>query len=203
MKTKFTIFLLVSFVCAGFVSCSDDDDETKVFDVTISSVQKVYDGDFVFSPYFGKQEGDNTWKPFDYIYGFEHEEGYEYVLKVKQEKHPNRDMADAPMYKYTLLEVLSKVKKESENIPMQGIHMTIASKRPQGTDFPSYYVRYRGGKWIVFEQEIKGLEYEEGSEYSIYAGLTFLGHDATPKYSYSLINTFKKEEKESEGLPLE
>jgi len=202
MKTKFTILLLISFICAGFVSCSDDDDDDeRVFNVIISSVQKVYNTDFGFSPYFGKQAEDDAWKPFDNIEGFEHEEGYEYILKLKQAKHPDRDMADAPVYKYTLLEVLSKVKKESENIPIQGIHMIIASERPKNTASPSYYVSYMGGDWKILEQEIEDFEYEEGYEYSIYAGLTFLGHYTTPKYSYSVIETYSKEKKESIALP--
>ena len=192
----------MSVACGGFVSCSDDDDDMKIFDVTVASVERVYSGsDFSFNPYFAKKKDDKSWGTID-IQGFEHEEGYEYVLKIKQERHPCRDMADAPMYIYTLLETLSKTKKESENIPMQVVQACIASKRPLGAANPSYYVRIRG-EWDVYEGEIEGLEYEEGYEYQVFLGLTFLGHDAVPKYDYSLIHLFEKKQKESEGLPVE
>ncbi|MBB4036900.1 hypothetical protein GGR21_002814 [Dysgonomonas hofstadii] len=200
MKRLFFLLFLVPFICGGLVSCSDDD--TKVFDVTISSVKKVYDGSYVFSPYFAKQEGDNTWKPFGYIEGFEHEEGYEYMLKVRQEKVHDGEIADAPTHKQILLEVLSKTKKESENIPIQGAHALIASKRPQNTATPSYYIKIMKD-WEVYEGEIEGFEYEEGYEYRVYLGLTFMGHEADPKYSYSIIDSFKKEQKDSEGLPVD
>jgi len=48
---------------------------------------------------------------YDHIEGFEYEEGYEYVLTVNIEKAFDGEVpADASIYKYTLVEVVSKEK---------------------------------------------------------------------------------------------
>jgi len=48
---------------------------------------------------------------YDDIKGFEYEEGYEYILTVNKEKAFDGEVpADASIYKYTLVEVVSKEK---------------------------------------------------------------------------------------------
>ncbi|MCE5227411.1 MAG: DUF4377 domain-containing protein [Porphyromonadaceae bacterium] len=51
------------------------------------------------------------------MYGFEYTEGYEYVLKVLVDpiENPPQDSSSA---RYTLLEIISKEKKDSENLPV-------------------------------------------------------------------------------------
>lgn len=53
---------------------------------------------------------------YNNIEGFDYEEGYEYVLDVKEEKVENVP-ADASSLKYTLVKEISKTAKESENLP--------------------------------------------------------------------------------------
>lgn len=51
------------------------------------------------------------------IEGFQYEPGYEYILEVREEKLDNVPV-DASSIKYTLVRELSKVQKESENLPV-------------------------------------------------------------------------------------
>ncbi len=65
------------------------------------------------------KKGDaNEW---EYLYspieGFNYEEGYEYVLDIKQEKLENVP-ADASNIKYILVKEVSKKAKHSENLPV-------------------------------------------------------------------------------------
>ena len=64
-----------------------------------------------------KRQGSEGWE-FWYsgITGFDYEEGYEYVIRIKKDKIDNPP-ADASSIKYTLKKVISKEKKVSENMP--------------------------------------------------------------------------------------
>lgn len=64
-----------------------------------------------------KKGGDADWTFFyDQIDGFQYEEGYEYVLEVKEEKVENVP-ADASSLKYVLVKEVSKTPKTSEGLP--------------------------------------------------------------------------------------
>lgn len=64
-----------------------------------------------------KKEGAEGWEFFySNIEGFQYEPGYEYVLKVREEKK-NPVPADASSIKYVLVKEVSKVKKNSEYLP--------------------------------------------------------------------------------------
>ncbi|MDU1889543.1 MAG: DUF4377 domain-containing protein [Dysgonomonas sp.] len=205
MKKTLFFLLLLPLVFGGFTSCSDDDDnDTQIFTVTIASVKQVENGNELTYPYFAKKEGSTDWASLEYIEGFEHEDGYEYVLEVERKKWHNGSIMDAPTHKCKLLEIISKTQKTSENIPEQAAHMIIASKRPIGTEATSFFVRYMAkDEWFIIPEEgFEGLEYEEGFEYYIQAKLVFMGHDKGPVYKYSLTKMFKKEEKDTQGLPL-
>jgi hypothetical protein len=54
------------------------------------------------------------------IEGFIHEDGYEYVLEIREEKQKNPP-ADASSIKYTLVKTVSKTKKISENLPAEQV----------------------------------------------------------------------------------
>jgi hypothetical protein len=62
--------------------------------------------------------GDNAdWQFFySHIEGFDYEEGYEYVLKVRIENRENTP-ADASSIRYILVKEVSKTRKVSENLP--------------------------------------------------------------------------------------
>lgn len=59
-------------------------------------------------------------QPWEFFYGniegFDYEPGYEYVLKVKKEKVENPPQ-DASSIKYTLVKMVSKEKRTSDNLP--------------------------------------------------------------------------------------
>ena len=202
MKNYFYFLNLLLLVALPtlFLSCDNDDDEhNKELMITIASEQRAYDGDLGFSPYFVKLEGFDEWRAFDYISGFEHEAGYEYQLRVWQEKWHNGEIADASIYRYKLLEVLSKVKKDSEDLPVQTAFLLVASRKSTDPEKP-YYARFMDEKdWTLFP-EIEGFEYEEGYEHSLLVSRKFNGSNAPEKFSYTHLETFQKIKKNSEGL---
>lgn len=67
------------------------------------------------------KKGDQTDWEFFYsqIQGFNYEEGYEYVIEVKENKLENPPMG-ASAIEYVLVKEVSKTKKESENLPIMG-----------------------------------------------------------------------------------
>lgn len=64
-----------------------------------------------------KKAASDDWQYFySNIEGFNHQNGYEYVLEVKEDILPNVP-ADASAIKYTLIKEVSKTAKTSENLP--------------------------------------------------------------------------------------
>lgn len=118
---KLILFLTVIL----FVSCSKDDNDTKILKLRVASEVKIFDnppniGDetsFLRRMYWVKFPGDKQWRTlYPNIEGFEHEAGYEYVLKVEQTE-PVSKIMDAPIeHFYKLLKVISKEKKQSEGL---------------------------------------------------------------------------------------
>lgn len=210
MKTIISHLLLAMLLSVSFVSCTTDDEHSKELTLIIASEKCAnYSSweecgnysSWSSSPYFAKSTETDRWDTFSYIEGFDHEVGYEYRVKVWQEKWHNGEIADAPMYRYKLLEVLSKVKKDSENIPDQLIYLIIASRKTPDSTLP-YYVKtlHYSPQWTPC-QEIEGFEYEEGYQYEIVVEKKFRGSDTLPKYTYSYIRTNRKEQMNSTELP--
>lgn len=202
---KKNLLLLIALMCtmAGFVSCSDDDN-AKEFILTVASEQPMFTGNEIYAPYYAKYQGSDEWTSFDYIVGLSYEEGYEYVIRVRRDKWNNGDIQDAGMYRYTLLDLISKTKKVSENIPAQRLFITIASKKvTDNVALPSnmYYAKVTGAdKWTVFP-EIEGFNFEEGYEYILLIDRKFNGSNSQPKFTYVYVETNNKIQKDSEGLP--
>ncbi|WP_420552035.1 DUF4377 domain-containing protein [Tenacibaculum aiptasiae] len=64
-----------------------------------------------------KEVTAQNWEYFyDVIEGFNYEEGFEYVLEVS-EKEVSPVAADASAIKIVLVKIVSKIKKDSENLP--------------------------------------------------------------------------------------
>ncbi|KAB1160402.1 DUF4377 domain-containing protein [Tenacibaculum aiptasiae] len=64
-----------------------------------------------------KETTGKNWEYFyDNIEGFNYEEGFEYVLEVS-EKEVSPLPADASTVKIVLVKIVSKIKKDSENLP--------------------------------------------------------------------------------------
>lgn len=65
-----------------------------------------------------KTENKNTWSPFDgFIKGFDYEAGYEYVLEISETVFLDYRRGDPAWSEYQLVKIISKTKKESENVP--------------------------------------------------------------------------------------
>lgn len=69
------------------------------------------------------KKGNATEWEFFYsnIEGFQYQPGYEYTLEVKEEKIENAP-ADVSSIKYILVKEISKIQKESSNLPLSAIH---------------------------------------------------------------------------------
>jgi len=64
-----------------------------------------------------KEGNDPEWEFFySSIEGFNYEPGYEYVLEVKKENREN-PAADQSSIRYILVKEISKIQKESDNLP--------------------------------------------------------------------------------------
>lgn len=108
--------LLVSMLALTLLlgSCSNDEN-TKVY--TVASQR----GDCVLlvptKCLLVKFDGQQSWTNFyGTIEGFNYELGYEYVIEVREENIPNPPM-DGGSVAYFLQKEISKIKKESENLP--------------------------------------------------------------------------------------
>ncbi|NDV80675.1 DUF4377 domain-containing protein [Bacteroides sp. 51] len=200
MKTNLFYLFLITSLLMGLSACDDNDERhNKEMVVTIASEKKIFDGDFLFSPYWAKEAGDDKWSAIDAIGGFEHEDGYECVLRIWREKWHDGEVADASIYRYKLLETLSKVKKDSENIPSQHLFIQIASRKTGDPDMP-YYARLGGENWKPFPN-IEGFVHEVGHEYRLIISRNFQGSDAPAKFTYSYVSTSEDKEIDTSGLP--
>lgn len=109
MKKSIGLFLLLS-VMVSSVSAG-----------TVKMIIASQKGDCVgVAPqkcFYVKKDGNPNWEFFySQIEGFAYEEGYEYVLEVKEEKLKNVP-ADASSIKYTLVKQVSKTATSSANLP--------------------------------------------------------------------------------------
>lgn len=217
--------VLFALTLGLFYACSDDEKkDAEVFEVTIASVKcfssileplRQVDGVSTrLSPvpmnefFYAKKEGKSEWEHLLYpeIKGLNYKEGFEYVLRVRKNKtifaEGTGDYNDShPFYKLVLLEEISKVEKESENIPMERGNIVIASQISENESTPYYASTMSNGTYWVQCPEIEGFVYEEGYEYLIEVDCKYNGVDANPKYTYIYVSTIEKKKKDSEGLP--
>ncbi|MCD8182061.1 MAG: DUF4377 domain-containing protein [Bacteroides sp.] len=118
------ILLLLSFLFV-FAGCSKDDNQKdKIITLTIASEKRM--GYISWSSYVGpcylvKDVGSDQWLFFrQYIKGFDpyYEEGYEYVVELNWHIDSfDSSLADQELDSYSLRKIISKEKKDSENLP--------------------------------------------------------------------------------------
>lgn len=197
MKTRFVFLLIACLAVCSFTSCSDDKNIT-LLEITVAS-ETPLPTDFG-GVLYAKEKGSTRFVSWDNIEGFAHEAGYEYVLKVWQEQWHNGEIMDAGIYRYKLADVISKTKKDSEDIPQDIMYRLIASQKTNDPTQPYYARRDTWEDWAPFP-DIEGFDYEEGHEYSLLIFRKFNGSNATPKYTYYYNQAFSKEQKDSEDLP--
>lgn len=141
MRAKHLCRSLTLLLCAfSFIGCSNDDEEggrkvTKykelVLIVASKEVPGVLDGhNFVSEVYAVKNEQADEWVAYDNIAGFEAEKGYEYKIKVSETSYLDYSMGDSAWTERDLLEVISKVQKDSEGLPSHLIPETYYKNIP-------------------------------------------------------------------------
>jgi hypothetical protein len=106
------------FMVFAMLACSSD---LQTVEYTIASQTANCIGEALQKCLLVKKAGITEWQYFySPIEGFTHEDGYEYVLEIREEKRENPP-ADASSIKYTLVKMISKTKKTSENLPAERI----------------------------------------------------------------------------------
>ena len=112
--------LFLFFVFLLLISCDGSREENLIQTFLVASERRSCDG------YVQNQqclliklhESETSWSFFyEPIIGFDYETGFEYEIRVNREYiEENEGLADRSVYKYTLLEILSKQEKISEGL---------------------------------------------------------------------------------------
>lgn len=127
-QNYFTILLVAILTVAGLTSCNDDDEEGrkvtdyKEYTLTVASVKLpgvlTSSGSNVLADVYAvKNEQSTDWEAHGSIGKFEYEEGYEYQIRISETSYLDYSMGDPAWTEYELLEVISKERKDSENLP--------------------------------------------------------------------------------------
>ena len=149
------------FCAFGIISCDSNDDggrtvtDYKEYVLTVASKKVpgvLYDvHDFLSEVYAVKKEQSDEWSAFGSIDGFEFETGYEYQIKIGETSYLDYAMGDPAWTERDLLEVISKNKKDSEDLPKHFIPETYYDNVP----LPQYrYVVEADNKELI-EQDLK------------------------------------------------
>lgn len=163
MKTRNFVDALTLFLCAFvFFSCSNDDEEEErkitnykelVLTVASKKIPGVLDGNkYVSEVYAVKNEQEDEWIAYyGNIAGFEHEKGYEYKIKVSETTYQDYAMDDPTWTERNLLEVISKVKKDSEDLPIHLVPETYYKHIP----LPRYRYAIEAENKSLIEDDLK------------------------------------------------
>ena len=113
-----------------------------------------------------KENPEDNWQLFyDQIEGFEYEEGYDYIIKVREEQVENPP-AGGSSIRWILVEVVSKEKVEHpEKLVIVGPYLVECEG--EGPRLCMLVKESRERDWQLFYDQIEGFEFEEGYEYQI------------------------------------
>lgn len=121
--------ILFAFVVLTVTSCNNDDDlggrmvtDYKEYKLTVASRKLpgvvTSCGNSTLTDVFAvKNESQSEWQPLGYITKFDYEQGYEYQIRISKTSYLDYRMGEPAWTEYELLEVLSKERKDSENLP--------------------------------------------------------------------------------------
>lgn len=163
MKNKIFLGALTLFLCAfSFISCSNDDEEgrkiTNYKELVLTVASKEIPGiiwhsgsDYVTEVYAAKTEQSCEWSTYYGISGFEYEKGYEYKIKVSETTYLDYAMGDPSWTERELLEVISKDKKESEDLPLHLVPETYYKHIP----LPRYRYAVEAENKSLIEDDLK------------------------------------------------
>lgn len=216
---KTFIGVIVLSLAVILLSCGDDDsDGAKEYTLTVASTKHfVQIEDYLAAAtnvksnltpattplYYVKKDGEQEWSKLHYpIVGFTHQEGYEYVIRVKMETIPYATADDAcfVMPSATFLEEISKEKKDSERLPAEEGLFTVASEKTGDDALPYYVYHHITAKWVKCPP-IEGFVHEQGNEYILEVRYKYNGAEAPQRYSFTKKKIIKQEERDSQGLP--
>ncbi len=216
MKTRFFGGALVLLFCIfSFISCSNDDEEgRKVTDykelvLTVASKKIpgiIMEGNSVVSELYAvKKEQADEWIAYGDIAGFEYEKGYEYKIKVSETTYLDYAMGDPAWTERDLLEVISKVQKESEGLPLHFIPDAYYKRIP----LPEYRYAVEAENKSPIEEDLKAnsllptkyhyMLCHSGEGYLKWMGLQDANHFFGP---YIVKSTSKKPEEMPESYKL-
>lgn len=217
MKTRFFWGALTLFLCAfSFIGCSNDDEEEgkKVTDykelvLTVASKKIpgiIMEGNSVVSELYAvKKEQADEWIAYGDIAGFEHEKGYEYKIKVSETTYLDYAMGDPAWTERDLLEVISKVQKDSEGLPLHFIPDAYYKRIP----LPEYRYAVEAENKSPIEEDLKAnsllptkyhyMLCHSGEGYLKWMGLQDANHFFGP---YIVKSTSKKPEEMPESYKL-
>lgn len=129
MNTTKLIRILLVFLCSiSIVGCDDDENEGrkvtdyKEYTLTVASKKLpgviTSCGNYVSTEVYAvKYDNSTEWEPLGAISKFNYEPGYEYQIRISKTSYLDYRMGEPAWTEYELLEVLSKERKESENLP--------------------------------------------------------------------------------------
>ena len=164
MNTKdfLGILLMAMLAVVGLTACSNDDEESrkvtdyKEYVLTVAS-EKIpgvlwSDGfNYLSEVYAVKKEQSDEWSAFGSITGFEFEKGYEYQIKISETSYLDYSMGTPAWTDRELLEVISKDKKDSENLPLHLIPKAYYENIP----LPQYRYAVEADNKELIEQDLK------------------------------------------------
>lgn len=217
MKTRNFVGALTLLLCASvFFNCSNDDEEEErkitnykelVLTVASKKIPGVLDGNkYVSEVYAVKNEQEDEWIAYyGNIAGFEHEKGYEYKIKVSETTYQDYAMDDPTWTERNLLEVISKVKKDSEDLPIHLVPDTYYKRIP----FTQYRYVVKADNKSLIEDDLKmntllPLDYHFLYYNSTGGFLKWIGiHDKSRVFGpYIVKNAHKNPEEMSESYKL-
>jgi len=160
-----------------------------------------------------KKQGQNAFELFyDAIIGFDYQEGFVYTIWVKEEAKTPPIPADASIYNYTLVKVVSKkpLAKYSNTInnptkPLSGMNTsttkTLIINESKGQcegnpDAKCLLIKEQGKKeFEIFYQPIAGFTFEEGYRQTILVNERYVANPMVKQTEpiYTFVKVIKKE----------
>lgn len=127
IRTRFLLLMAACLTLAAFTSCDNDKHGRQITDhkeytVTVAStklpgVVTSCGNNYLTDVYAVKTGKSDKWESLSAIGGFDYEEGYEYRLSVSETSYLDYEMSEPAWTEYELLRILSKERKDSENLP--------------------------------------------------------------------------------------
>lgn len=207
---KKLVFLAIAIIALA-TACNKTENITTM---TIASEKRITMGVAPMEVLLVKEDNASEWSYFySNIEGFYYEPGYEYVLEVKKETKEEPTPSDISNIKYTLVKEISKIKKDSENMPIDISKediatMVIASEKRLAmgaAPMEVLLVKENGAEeWSFFYSNIEGFDYESGYEYEIEVKKETIEEPVPADVSsikYILTKEISKTKKNSENMP--